>query len=36
VYDAEDIFELLKSRDQELMIDSLFEIRKQSALEEAA
>jgi Zn-dependent M16 (insulinase) family peptidase len=35
-YDAEDIFELLKSRDQELTLDDLVEIRKQSALVEAA
>jgi hypothetical protein len=34
-YDAEDIFELLTFRDQELTLDDLVEIRKQSALEGA-
>jgi hypothetical protein len=35
LYDAEDVFELLNSHDQELTPDHLVEIRKQSDLEGA-
>jgi hypothetical protein len=31
-YDAEDVFELLNSRDQDITLNNLLEIRKQSTL----
>jgi hypothetical protein len=34
-YDASHIVELLNSHDQEITLDNLYEIRNQSALEEA-
>jgi hypothetical protein len=34
MHDAKDIFQLLNSHDQSLMLEDLVEIRKQSALEE--
>jgi hypothetical protein len=34
-YNAEEVFELQNSHDQELTLDDLVEIRKQSAFEEA-
>jgi hypothetical protein len=34
-YDAEDVREILNSHDQELTLDYLVELRKQSAFEEA-
>jgi hypothetical protein len=33
MYDSEDVFELLNPHEQELTLDDLVEIRKQSALE---
>jgi hypothetical protein len=35
MYNGEDVFELLNYHDHGLMVNSLFEIQKQSALEEA-
>jgi hypothetical protein len=35
MYDIEDIFELVKYRDQELTVDYIVEILKQGALKEA-
>ena len=35
MYDAEDVFELLNSHDQELTLEHLVEIPNQSACEEA-
>jgi len=33
-FDADDIFELLRYHDQELMFDYIFELRKQSVFQE--
>jgi hypothetical protein len=35
IYDDEDVFVFLKSRDQKLTLDDLVELREQSIIEEA-